>query len=218
MDEILNEVQQDGENLQEEVDVENRIRMELKKEYDTRLQEEIQKISSEMQKENEKVVTAAIERFRKEMAPPSEQDIQKLLDQEYMEFKVKVRGDSGVEKLFVIKELPIDVEKKIYAKVKKILTPFAQELSALSMNLLEGDAAKKVVQLMNTFEPMLDVMISICTICLNPFEEDIDVTEDWVRKYLSSTRIVKIVSAQMEANKMRDFFSILFHSTRQAIR
>lgn len=203
---------------QDRVDVENRIRMELKNEYDSRLQEEIQKISSEMQKENERIVKDAIERFRREMAPPSEQDIQKLLDQEYMEFTIKVKGEEGKEKSFVLKELPIAVEKKIYAKVKKILIPFAEELSALSMNLLEGDAAKKIVQLMNTFDPLLDVMVSICTICLNPFEEDEEVTEEWVRKHLGSTRIVKIVSAQMEANKMRDFFSLLFRNAKLMTR
>ena len=105
-------------------------------------------------------------------------------------------------------------EKKIYKKVKTILVPFASDLSALSMQLLEGDAAKKIVQLMNTFEPMLDLMIAICTICLNPFGEDEEVTEDWVKVNISATRIVKIVSAQMEANKMRDFFSLLFRNTK----
>ena len=61
---------------------------------------------------------------------------------------------------------------------------------------------------------MLDVMIGVCAICLNPFDEDEEITEDWVRKNLSATRIVKIVTAQVEANKMRDFFSLLFRNTK----
>lgn len=199
---------------EKEEDIESRLRIKLQEEYGSRLEVEIQKISGEMQKENKKIVEEAIERFRKEMAPPSEQDIQKLLSQEYMEFSVDVKTREGTTRTFTIREVPIDVEKKILKKVKTILVPFASDLSALSMNLLEGDAAKKIVQLMNTFEPMLDVAISVCTICLNPFGEDEEVDEDWVRKNLGATRIVKVISAQMEANKMRDFFSLLFRNTK----
>ncbi len=199
---------------EKEEDIESRLRIKLQEEYGSRLEVEIQKISGEMQKENKKIVEEAIERFRKEMAPPSEQDIQKLLSQEYMEFSVDVKTREGTTRTFTIREVPIDVEKKILKKVKTILVPFASDLSALSMNMLEGDAAKKIVQLMNTFEPMLDVSISVCTICLNPFGEDEEVDEDWVRKNLGATRIVKVISAQMEANKMRDFFSLLFRNTK----
>jgi hypothetical protein len=200
-----------------ELDIENRLRTKLQEDYNSRLEKEIQEISAKMQVENKKVVEAAIERFRKEMAPPSTEDLQKMLEQEYVEFKIEVRTGKGTDakvKHFVISELPIAVEKKIFRTVKKILIPFASDLSAISMNLLEGDAAKKIVQLMNTFEPMLDVMVSVCTICLNPNEEDEEVTDEWVLKYVSATRIVKIVSAQMEANKMRDFFSLLFRNTK----
>jgi hypothetical protein len=200
-----------------ELDIENRLRTKLQEEYDTRLEAQVQKISSEMQVENKKMVEAAIERFRKEMAPPSTQDIQTLLDQEYVEFKIEVKAGKGEDakvKHFTISELPIAVEKKILKKVKLILVPFASELSAISLNLLQGDAAKKIVQIMNTFEPMLDVMVSVCTICLNPNDEDEEVTDEWVLKYVSATRIVKIVTAQMEANKMRDFFSLLFRNTK----
>ena len=198
---------------QTDFEIEQKVRSKLEEEYNTRLQTEVDSISKRMTEENQKILNNAIEKFRKEMTPPSEQDIQKLLEQEYLEFTVAVKVGKE-KKSFTIRELPIEVEKKIYKKVKTILVPFASELSAMSMNLLEGDAAKKVVQLMNTFEPMLDVMVSVCTICLNPFEEDEEITEEWVRKNLGSTRIVKIVTAQVEANKMRDFFSLLFRNTK----
>jgi hypothetical protein len=94
----------------------------------------------------------------------------------------------------------------------------ASELGALTLNLLEGDAAKKVVQLMNAFEPALDVMIGICAICLNPFEDKDGVDEYWVRTNLGATRIAKIVTVQLEVNKMRDFFSLLFRSTKLMTR
>jgi hypothetical protein len=215
----------ENENLktidETELDIEHRLRTKLEAEYTTRLEKEVQEISSKMQEENKKIVSEAIERFRKEMTPPTEEDIQKLLEQEYVEFKIDVRTGKGKEaevKHFVITELPISVEKKIIKKGKTILVPFASELSAMSMNLLEGDAAKKLVQLMNTFEPMLDLMVSICAICLDPNEEDDEITEEWVARYLSATRIVKIVAAQMEANRMRDFFSLLFRNSKLLAR
>jgi hypothetical protein len=203
---------------EQEADIEVRIRASLQEEYNTRLESEIQKISGEMQKENKKIVEEAITRFRKEMEPPSEEDIQKLLNQEYMEFEIDIKPRNGEKKHFVIRELSSETEKKIYKEVKRILVPFSSDLAALSMNLLEGDAAKKIVQLMNTFEPMLDVAVNVCAICLNPFGEDEEVDEEWVRKNLSNTRIIKILSAQMEANKMRDFFSLLFHNTKLLTR
>ena len=198
---------------QTELELEQKIRAKLEEEYQTRLQTEVTQISQKMIEENKKILETTIERFRKEMIPPSEQDIQKLLEQEYLEFTIDVKTKKEL-KHFTIRELPVEVEKKIYKKVKAILVPFSSELSALSLNILEGDAGKKVVQLMNAFEPMLDVMIGVCTICLNPFEEDDEITEEWVRKNLGSTRIVKIVTAQVEANKMRDFFSLLFRNTK----
>jgi hypothetical protein len=200
-----------------ELDIENRLRTKLQEEYDTRLAAQVQKISADMQVENKKAVEAAIERFRKELAPPAEEDIQKLLEQEYVEFKIDIRDGKGREakvKNFIIAELPIAVEKKIFKKIKDILVPFASEIASLSMNMLEGDAAKKVVQLMNTFEPVLDAMVSVTAVILNPYNEDEEVTDDWVRNHLNATRIVKVVTAQMEAQRMRDFFSLLFHNTR----
>ncbi len=196
-----------------ELELEQKIRTKLEEEYQSRLQTEVSQISQKMIEENKKILETTIERFRKEMVPPSEQDIQKLLEQEYVEFTIEVKIKKEM-KTFTIREVPVEVEKRIYKKVKQVLIPFSAELSALSLNILEGDAGKKVVQLMNAFEPMLDVMIGVCAICLNPFEEDDEIDEGWVRKNLSSTRIVKIVTAQVEANKMRDFFSLLFRNTK----
>jgi autotransporter translocation and assembly factor TamB len=203
-----------------ELDLEIGIRSKLEAEYSTRLQKEINDISKKMTEDNKKIVAEAIERFRKEMTPPNEQDIQKLLNQEYVEFKIDIRyqakggEDKWKTKNFVIQEVPNKVEKRIYASIKKILVPFATEIASITMNMLEGDAAKKVVQIMNTFEPLLDTMVSIATIVLNPYDEDAEVDEDWVRENLSSTRIVKIVNAQIECNRMRDFFSLLFQGSK----
>jgi hypothetical protein len=201
-----------------ESEIEQRVTARLEAEYTTRLEVEINKISARLRDENTKIVTEAIERYKKELAPPTEQDMQKLLTQEYVEFTVELRfkkeGKETETKTFTIQELPQKVERRIYKKIKDVLIPFSSELAAMSMNMLEGDAAKKIVQIMNTFEPMLDVMAGIAAISLNPYGEDDDITDEWVRENMSSTRIAKIVMAQIEANRMRDFFSLLFRGSK----
>jgi len=190
------------------------IRKKLQEEYDSRLESEIKKISARMQEENTKIVQEALERYRKEMTPPTSEDIQKLLEQEYLEFKVDVRV-GGTSKNFVIRELPQKVEKRMFKKIKDVLVPFSSELESVKMNLLDGDPAKKIVQLMNTFEPIFELMVSVAAITLNPFGEEEGINEEWISEHLSSTRIMHVVNAQMEANRMRDFFSLLSQSSKQ---
>jgi hypothetical protein len=201
----------------QEVDLETKIRSELQTEYQNRLEAQVKEITQKMSEENQKVVSEAIERFRKEMTPPSQQDIKMLVEQEYVEveFEVQVGRKAGAKKRkFVIRELPQSVERKMFKKVKEKLVPLSTELAGLSLNLMDGDMAKKLVQVMNTFDPMLEVMTSVCTLCLNPFGEEEDVDEQWVSENLSSTRIVKVVTAQAQCNKLRDFFSLLFQGTK----
>ena len=203
-----------------QADFEVRLRKDLQKEYDSRLENEVLKISHRMQEENKKVIAEALENYRKQMVPPTENDIQKLLDQEYVEFKVKLRVPSKggeeryVDKTFTIKELPQKLEKKILKRAKDVMVPFSQDIAALSFKVLEGDASEKLVQLMNTFEPFLDLMCDICAIVLNPYDEEEDIDTEWVKENVSSTRIFKILNAQFEVNKMRDFFSLLFQGSK----
>lgn len=201
---------------QKEIDLEAKLRAQFEVDYQKRLEDQIAEISKKMSEENQKIVTEAIERFRKEMVPPSEQDIKKLVEQEYMEFdfEVQVGGKGSQKKTFTIRELPQSVEKKMFKKVREKLVPFAADLAGISLNLMNGDVAQKLVQVMNTFDPMLEVMTSVCTLCLNPFGDDKEVTEEWVADHLSSTRIVKIVTAQAQCNKLRDFFSLLFQGSK----
>lgn len=200
--------------MEEREELEKKIREELEVEYGTRLETQVKEISAKLQENNQKVMAEAVEKIRKEMAPPSSNDVQKLLEQEYEEFTVEVLGRGKKTKTFTLRELPQKVEKKIYKKIKDTLVPFSTEIASISMNLLEGDGAKKIVSIMNTFDPVLDVMVGIATICLNPYGEDEEVTEEWVAENLSSTRIVKVVTAQIECNRMRDFFSLLFRGSR----
>lgn len=202
-------------------ELEAKIRLQVEQENQEKIkhqvEEQVREISTKMQEENKQLVSDAIERIRKQMAPPSQDDIQKLLEQEYEEFTVELKV-GGAQRKFVIRELPQAIEKKIFKTIKDVMVPFSTDLAALTMNLLEGDASKKIVQMMNTFEPLLDVMTRVTAIILNPYGEDADITEEWVSKHLSSTRIVKIVTAQAQCNRIRDFFSLLFGATKLTAR
>lgn len=167
-------------------------------------------LAATLREENTKAIDAAIKDIREKMAPPKPEDIQKLLDQEILEFNIDLPGKNGSEKkTFVIRELPQKVEKKIIKVAKTKLVPIAQELSSLTMNLLEGDAAKKIIDLMNAFEPVLDVVTEVCAIVLNPYGDEKDIDVDWVQEHLSTQKIGTIVMAQFECNRLRDFFLLL---------
>lgn len=204
---------------QEEL-LEKQIREKLEVEYQKKLELQVQEISKTMQESNTKTLTEALEKYRKEIAPPSEEDIKKLLSQEYEEFELeimplreRVNGEKK-KRTFIIRELPQSIEAKMVHKIKTILQPHAADLASLSMQLVEGDAAKKIVQVMNSFTPMLEVMCGLCTLSLNPFGEEEGVDEKWVADNIGSARIAKIVTAQMQCNKVRDFLSLLFQGTR----
>lgn len=183
------------------------IRKDLEAEYTKKLAEYTVKADEDMKK----MVGEAIEQWKQDQAPPTPEDIQKLLTQEYIEFAVKIpyvqEDGTQREKTFTLRELPQSVEKRFYAKVKKELVPKAQDFAALTFNLLEGDAAQKLVHMLEAFEPGFDLLAEACYLILNPFGKDKDVTLEWVQENISSSRMIAIVKAQMEVNRLRDFFS-----------
>ena len=62
---------------------------------------------------------------------------------------------------------------------------------------------------MNTFEPVLDAMVKIATISLNPFGEEEGINEEWVAAHLKHNKVNEVITAQVECNRLRDFFSLL---------
>lgn len=188
---------------------------QIEEKYRKKFIEETEKFKEELQTQNKLAIEKTITEFRKKMEPPTKEDIQKLLDQDYVEFTIKLpykgsqKGAKTTMRSFTIRELPQAIEKKFYSRVKDKLTPLAEEVANLSINLVEGDAARKIVSILDSFEPLLDVLAYAATLSLNPYDEEEDITEEWVRENLSSTRIMQIVTAQGEANRMRDFFSLV---------
>ena len=67
-----------------ENELEAKVREQLDTEYQEKLKTQMKEIADRMTVDNQKMVTEAIEKIRKDMAPPSQADMQKLLDQEYL--------------------------------------------------------------------------------------------------------------------------------------
>ena len=159
---------------------------------------------------NAKMIQEELERIRKDFGPPKLEDIQKLLDQEYLTFTVLVPWPGEEKKReFTIQELPQSVEKKFYKQIKSQLLPRAKELAALSFEVLEGKVEDKISAILEAFDPSFDILAAGVVLILNPRGETKEITQEWVQDNISSSRMWNILEAQMQVNRMRDFFSRL---------
>lgn len=177
---------------------------------------ELDKLRKESDVKIQQLVNDRFKQIKKEQKPLTKEQIQTLLDQEYATFDVKLRYPDDEKtgyKTFTLRELPQSIEKRFYEQGQKLLLEKARELSAASFKLGEGDMLTKITEWMQFFNPVFDIMADACAMCLNPFGTDPQVNKDWVQKNVSSYRILMIVRAQVEINKLRDFFSSLFQNT-----
>src|ERR1700679_1656772 len=123
------------EFLQEQIETETRGRFEAK------FVKEIGEFRQKLQLENDAALQEVIKEFKASQKPPSEEEIRKLLSQEYLTFEVIVPWENdgaaeGTTKTFVIKELPQSVEKKFYKTFKDQLIPRASELGSLTFDMI----------------------------------------------------------------------------------
>jgi hypothetical protein len=165
------------------------------------------------QKRFDALLEDARDKLKASMTPPTHEQVQKILEQEYIEFHITLPFNGGTRE-FTLREMPMAVEKKFYARLKKEIVPISVQLSSLTTDLLQGEAAKKIENAMNMIEPVLDVMAYACSVALDPRGEDTGIDEDWVKSNLSSSRIMAILNAQATCNRMRDFLSILSRGTK----
>ena len=150
-------------------------------------------------------VKKRFDEWQKAQKPPSPEDLQKLLDQEYLEFRVKVRIGDG-EKEFVIVELPQEIEQKLYRIFKNKLLEKASVIASVAQANMDEPMEKKFRLALDAVDDSFDLLAQCCALVLNPFEKT-EVTKEWVKSNLSSNRVWNIVFAQIEANRLRDFFS-----------
>jgi len=196
------------------------IRKDVIAELEGRAAKELADLKKQLEEQNQLAIDQAIAEFRAEQKPPSQEEIATLLSQDYLSFKVEIPwetgGDDGKQgiRTFTITELPQRMEKKFYAKFKEELIPRAGDVAKLTYDLLSGDTGDKITALLNAFEPSFDLMAEACVMILNPRGKETTITKDWIQDNLSSYRQWNIIYAQIQVNRLRDFFSQLSRGSK----
>jgi hypothetical protein len=163
---------------------------------------ELQKQLEVLRGENQKAMEAEMDKLRKAMAPPSAQDIEKLLSQEYLSFEVKIRDRSQSFQTFVIRELPLAAEAKFLRSLQRELVPKLKEVASIDWT---GSTAEKIQRLIEFVPSTLGMLTEMCAVCLDPFEEE-GVNKEWVERNMGLDRILSVLEAQAMAGRYRDFF------------
>ena len=122
----------------------NSARISIRAEYEQILEIWKNKELVELEKRNNDVIkeglTKLFDKWKEEQKPPSEEDIQLLLNQDYLDFTITVQvysdDASSESKVFTIRELPQAAEIKFYKNLKgKITVLFFSVGAALSSGL-----------------------------------------------------------------------------------
>jgi hypothetical protein len=212
IDKILNEPQEEGEVKIFETESERVIARRMlpliadkaNKAADARAAKDTEKVITELRAWNEKTMQDRLDEITKRNQPPTQEEMEKLVSQEYLEFKVTV-GRSSKSRDFVITELPQSVESKFMRVIQKKLLPHLQKFSG--MEWTSGSTIDKLQNMVEIVPEVMELLAEACRIALDPRSEDPELTLAWVQDNLSSFRIMSIVECQMQAGRFRDFFS-----------
>lgn len=151
-------------------------------------------------------VKKRFDEWQKAQKPPSPEDLQQLLDQKYLEFKLTLRTGEG-DREFTIVELPQAIEQKFYRIFKSKLIAKASVIASIAQANIDEPMDKKFKFALDAIDESFDVLAEACVLVLNPFGKDNDITAAWVKNNVSSNRVWNIIFSQIEANRLRDFFS-----------
>jgi hypothetical protein len=174
----------------------------------------------DLKKNNDKTINENLQKIHQDyldgLKPPTHEEIEKLLNQEYEEFNIPIRlSDGSKTKAFVIRELPQESEIKFFKIVKDRIIKRAQDLGAFYQESIDVPFETKAKAFMSLFDESFDLIAEAVTICLNPFDEDKEVTRQWVQHNIGSDRQWRIVEAQMKVSRLKDFFSKVSQSGQQ---
>lgn len=191
------------------------IRLKVRQEYEALLQiwkdDELAKLSQKQ----EEVIAAGLqdyfEGWKKDQKPPTVEQIQELLDQEYVTFTLPVTyvkdDDTTAVKTFTIRELPQTLERRFFKQFKENITNKISDLEALVQSDIDAPFDKKVKAGLEMVDEGFDVMAEAVLIIINPYKRHADIDKAWVQNNIGSDRQWQIIKAQMEVNRLRDFFS-----------
>jgi hypothetical protein len=169
---------------------------------------ELKAFMDELVAENRRVLDAKIEEYRKALTPPSAEEIQVMLDQEYVEYTLNLRV-GGATRSFTIMELPMAAETRIVKAVRRTLAERLKEISSIDWQQ-GGTMLDRILKTAEIVPGVMETLSDCVAICLDPTRQSPDeITGEWVRDNLGSYRIAAVIQAQMEVGRYRDFFYLL---------
>lgn len=183
------------------------LRPDVRKELDVVYIKQQKEFEDSLTKANREQIDKAMEDWRKEQKPLDDKEISTLLKQEYSRFEFSVPLRSGGSKDFVLTELPQEIENKVLKILQRKLIPTLKSLTASEFKLdLESSSIDKFQSILQASPEILDVVADMVAIILDPWDEDVKMDDMWVKRNMSSHRLLSVIIAQMEVNKYRDFF------------
>jgi len=202
------------------------IRAQIEEEYKQRFEIWKAKDLAKLEEDQNRVIEEQIQKLYKkiqdEQKPLSKEEIQTLVDQEYAEIPIKVvvpdeDGEMTKTLNFTIRELPQSVERKFYRQFKDRLKAKGSELQAFTQVSREMPFEQQLMSFLETFDGAFDVLTDAVLLILNPFGKRQEITAEWIANNLNSNRMYSIILAQVEVNKLRDFFSRLSQGGQRAM-
>lgn len=197
--------------VQKEQEIRLQVRLEMEELLKIWKQTELVEVRKEYEKLMQEGVTKAFDEWKAEQAPPTPEDIQKLLSQEYETFNLPVvyADEDGETKneAFVIRELPQAAEKKFYRQFKSRVLDKVSMLAAFDQENMNAKFEDKLKAIIEIVDDGFDVLSEAVAIILNPFGKKSHITTQWVQENISSDRQWRILEAQIHVNRLKDFFS-----------
>ncbi len=158
---------------------------------------------------NKTMIQGELDKLRKANEPLKPEELEKLVNQEYLEFKIELPKNRGrAAREFVIQELPVKVEKKLVTALKKSLGSIIKDMSSLNWTT-EMSNLEKINELIDMVPGALETCAECASICLNPYGEEKDINNEWVLDNLTTGKILAVLQLQSEANRWRDFLSLV---------
>ena len=185
-------------------DIMPRLAARVEQQAEAQKARELEKTVNELRDYTDKRLSATIEEIRKNATPPGPADIQMLLDQEYLSFKLTLPVN-GNNTSFTLTELPVSNEKMVLASVKSIVGDLMTEIGKWEWTA-DQPMIRRVERLLTVIPGALDIACAAVLVCLR-----LDGKEQpgWVADNLSTFRIVSILHAQVQVNRYRDFLSLV---------
>lgn len=210
----------------EEVETNDRekITAEVKLEFESKLEawkaKELADLRAQEDRKIQEEVKKLFEKWQSDQKPPSLEEIKVLLEQEYTEvtIQIPVYDDNDERKMekFVIRELPQSIERRFYKQFKERVKEKGPELTAFAQRNIDVPFEKQLTSFLETFDGAFDILSDAVVLILNPRGKRAGINSEWVCSNIASNRMYSIILAQVEVNRLRDFFSRVFQSGQKA--